>query len=78
MNRSDVKILDKKNLHEGFARLEKYKLKHRLFAGGWSQPFERELLIRYNAVAVLPYDPNLDKVVLVEQFRVGTLEDEHS
>jgi ADP-ribose pyrophosphatase len=78
MKHSDVKILSKKTLYQGFACIERYKLKHRLFAGGWSKPFERELTIRYNAVAVLPYDPKLDQVVLIEQFRIGALKDKNS
>lgn len=33
----------------------------------------RELFERGHAVAVLPYDPKTDKVLLVEQFRIGAL-----
>src|SRR5690606_21448739 len=33
----------------------------------------RELFVRHNAVCVLPYDPLRDKVVLIEQFRVGAM-----
>ncbi len=50
-------------------------LKHRLFEGGWSREVERELFVRPAAVAVLPYDPERGRVVLVEQFRVGALDD---
>lgn len=78
MNNTDIKILEKKTLYQGYAKVESYKLKHRLFAGGWSKPFERELLVRYDAVAALLYDPKLDKVVLIEQFRVGALRDKNS
>jgi len=78
MHHKDVKILSQKNLYQGFSRIEHYKLKHRLFAGGWSKPFERELSVRYNAVAVLPYDPKLDQVVLIEQFRIGALKEKNS
>lgn len=72
-----VEILSKKLVYQGFAKVELYQLRHKLFAGGWSDEFERELLIRYNAVAVLPYDPKLDKVVLIEQFRIGALEEKN-
>jgi ADP-ribose pyrophosphatase len=78
MKHADVKILEKESLYQGFATVERYTLKHRLFAGGWSKPFERELLVRYNAIAALPYDPKLDKVVLIEQFRIGALKDKNS
>lgn len=33
----------------------------------------RELFVRHDAVCVLPYDPQRDRVVLIEQFRVGAL-----
>jgi ADP-ribose pyrophosphatase len=44
-----------------------------LFAGGWSTELERELFRRGSCVAVLLYDPAADKVVLIEQFRVGAI-----
>ncbi len=61
-------------VYSGFFRLEKYRLRHELFAGGWSPAISRECLERGHAVAVLPYDPERDRVVLIEQFRVGALE----
>jgi ADP-ribose pyrophosphatase len=51
--------------------MEKYYIKHTLFGGGWSGEFTRELFRRTNCVAVLLYDPDADKVVLIEQFRIG-------
>jgi ADP-ribose pyrophosphatase len=33
----------------------------------------RELFVRHDAVCVLPYDPQRDEVVLIEQFRVGSM-----
>jgi len=53
--------------------MEKYRLKHTLFAGGWSEEISRELFVRGSCVAVLLYDPHTDKVVLIEQFRAGAL-----
>ncbi len=67
----DVKVIEQETVYRGYAAVEKYSLQHKLFAGGWSEIFTRELLVRHNAVAVLPYDPILDKVVLIEQFRIG-------
>lgn len=69
----DFKILSREVVYQGFFQLEKYRLKHGLFAGGWSEPLERELFRRGNCVAVLLYDPVKDAVVLIEQFRVGAL-----
>jgi ADP-ribose pyrophosphatase len=64
-------IIDRDIVYQGFFWLEKYRLKHSLFAGGWSAELDRELFRRGNCVAVLLYDPHLDKVVLIEQFRTG-------
>lgn len=66
-------ILGKQEVYHGFFRLEKYRLKHGLFAGGWSPEIERELFRRGSCVAVVLYDPDKDAVVLIEQFRVGAL-----
>jgi len=60
--------------HDGFFRLERFRLRHALFAGGMSPPLTRELFERGHAVAVLPYDPVRDAVVLIEQFRIGALQ----
>ncbi len=66
----DVEILEKLTPYKGFFRIDRYKLRHRLHAGGWSEPMIREVFERGNAVGVLLYDPDRDKVVLVEQFRL--------
>ena len=66
-------ILDKSVCYDGFFRLERYRLRHELFAGGWSGELKRELLERGHAVAVLLYDPDREQVVMVEQFRIGAM-----
>jgi ADP-ribose pyrophosphatase len=70
----DVEILEKKTLFKGFFKMAQYRFRHRLFKGGWSEPIERELFERGHAAAMLPYDPIRDEVVIVEQIRVGALE----
>ena len=79
MNNTDhqVDVLEKETVYQGFFRLDRYRLRHTLFAGGWTSPLVRECLERGHAVAVLPYDPVLDAVVMVEQFRIGALEAPH-
>lgn len=66
-------IMAKETIYQGFFRLENYRLKHTLYDGGWSHELKRELFRRGNCVAVLLYDPVLDEVVLIEQFRVGAI-----
>lgn len=73
MTNTDVEILEKTICFEGFFRLERYRLRHRLFNGDWSRPLVRELFERGHAAAILPYDPIRDEVILIEQFRVGAL-----
>jgi len=70
---TDVEILEKTICFEGFFRIERYHLRHRLFNGDWSHPLVRELFERGHAAAVLPYDPIRDEVILIEQFRIGAL-----
>ncbi|WP_341659159.1 ADP-ribose diphosphatase [Vibrio sp.] len=69
----DVEILSKETVFSGFFNMVKYRFRHKLFNGGWSEVIEREMFERGNAAAVLPYDPITDRVVLVEQIRVGAL-----
>ena len=78
MTPKDIEVLSKKILYKGFYRLEQYRVRHRLFGGGWGNAFDRELLVRYPVAAVLPYDAKLDKVILIEQFRIGALDDVNS
>jgi ADP-ribose pyrophosphatase len=69
----DIEILDKSEQYKGYFRINRYRLRHRLYAGGWSGELQRELFERGHAVGVLPYDPAADSVVLIEQFRIGAL-----
>ena len=69
----DVEILDNDTAFDGFFKLKTLRIRHRLFNGGWSQPFARELCVRGDAVGVLLYDPALKKFAMVEQMRVGVL-----
>ena len=74
----DVKVTHRSTGYRGFFSIDTIRLRHRLYAGGWSEEFERELFARDPAAGVLLYDPDRDEVVLVEQFRVGLLPDAES
>jgi ADP-ribose pyrophosphatase len=62
-------------LFEKYFKLDEYHVSHELFAGGSSPVFTREIFERGHVVAVLPYDPGRCKVVLIEQFRAGAIDD---
>jgi len=69
--KKEFEIIRKDVMYDGFYQMEKYYIKHTLYSGGWSGEFTRELFRRTNCVAVLLYDPDVDKVVFIEQFRIG-------
>ncbi|NQZ24042.1 MAG: NUDIX domain-containing protein [Colwellia sp.] len=69
----DVIIHQKKNAYQGFFKMDEYQLSHRLFKGGESQILSREVFERGHAVELIPYDAKNDRVVLLEQFRVGAM-----
>ncbi len=72
-DQKDVSISKKVVSYRGFFKMLTYTLKHRLFSGGWSQEFTRELFVRGEAVAAILYDPQKDAIGYVEQFRVGAI-----
>lgn len=77
-NSRDVEIISHEVVFKGYFSIEKFVLKHRLHAGGWSGAMSREVFERGQVASVLPYDVERKKVVLAEQFRVGALKDERS
>ncbi len=66
-------IIDKKIAYRGYFQIIHYRLRHTLFAGGWSDEMSREVFERGHAATVLPYDPIRDEVVLIQQFRIGAI-----
>lgn len=74
-SQKDVEIITDEPLYEGFFSLKALTLKHRRFEGGWTGTLRREVFDRNPVAAILPYDPVLDQVVLIEQFRVGAYND---
>ena len=66
-----VQVEEEEQIYSGFLKLCRYKLKHALFEGGLSNILSREAIVRSPSVGALLYDPAQEKVVLVEQFRVG-------
>ena len=57
--------------HAGFFAVDVHQLQHRRFDGKLSDHLTREVFIVGDAVTVLPYDPLRDRVLVIEQFRMG-------
>ena len=70
---NDVEITDIKPVYRGFFTMNQYQFKHKCFNGEWSDTVTREIFERGHAVGVLPYDPELQEFVLIEQVRIGAL-----
>lgn len=68
---SRIEIIEKTTPFQGYFRVDRYRLRHGKFDGGWSDEMTREIFERGHAAAVLLYDPQRDQVVLIEQFRLG-------
>jgi ADP-ribose pyrophosphatase len=71
MDRIDVEIIAREAVYDGYFRIDRYRLRHRRHGGGWTDEVSREVFERGHVAAVLPYDPERDAVVLIEQFRIG-------
>ncbi|MGX5221053.1 NUDIX domain-containing protein [Pseudomonas segetis] len=68
-----VEIVEREACFRGFYSLDRLHLRHRQFSGEMGPVLNREVFLRHDAVCVLPYDPQRDRVVLIEQFRVGAM-----
>ena len=68
-----VEVIERELCYQGFFSLERLHLRHSLHRGGMSPVLVREILEKGDVVAMLPYDPVTDTVVMIEQFRVGAI-----
>jgi ADP-ribose pyrophosphatase len=66
-----VEVREKTTPFKGYFQVDRYRLRHRKFDGGWTDEMTREIFERGHAAAVLLFDPERDAVVLIEQFRPG-------
>ncbi|MBN8632659.1 MAG: NUDIX domain-containing protein [Rhodobacterales bacterium] len=69
----EVEIETSVSSHAGFFAVETQRLRHRRFDGGMSPWLTREVFVVGDAVTVLPYDPLRDRVLLIEQVRMGPI-----
>ena len=66
-----VQILEHRTPYQGYFRIQAYRLRHRTHNGDWTPELRLELFERGKTAVVMPYDPVLDTVVMIEQFRIG-------
>jgi len=71
VSKNEIEILGKACVFDGYFRIDRYRLRHTLHQGGMSREIVREVFERGNAVGILPFDPDRDEVVMIEQFRIG-------
>lgn len=68
---ADIAVADRRQPYADFFAVEEYDVAFRRFDGRMSAPVTRTAFVSGDAVVVLPYDPVRDRVLVVEQFRVG-------
>lgn len=76
--RDAVSIKQIHTIYKGHSALRQYDVAIEYYDGSTSEVFQRECLEKHHVAGVLPYDVAQDKVVLIEQFRIGALADPHS
>ncbi|MEL6449921.1 MAG: NUDIX domain-containing protein [Pseudomonadota bacterium] len=71
--RGQVEMVQRTRAYSGFFALDELRLRHETFDGGQSELLERGVFVSSDASIVLPYDPVRDRVLLVEQVRMGPI-----
>ncbi|WGH78434.1 NUDIX domain-containing protein [Jannaschia ovalis] len=69
----DIEVLGRRHPHDGFTGIEEWRIDHPRFDGSRSGPLTRTVATTTDAATVLPYDPVRDRVLVVEQVRMGAL-----
>lgn len=70
----DVQLEKVEPVYKGYFKINRYHFKHKLYSGEQSNTVVREVFERGHAVAVVPYDPITNEIVLIEQFRYPAVE----
>ncbi len=68
-----VKVIETETVYNGYVRVENIKMQYQYFDGKWSALLPREIVMRGDAVVILPYDPHMDAILMIEQFRLPAL-----
>ena len=72
-NENDATILQQRAPQGEFFQLQSFEVSHRQFRGKHSGALQREVFVGTDAGLILPYDAKRDRVLLVEQLRMGPL-----
>jgi ADP-ribose pyrophosphatase len=67
----DLRLIERRQPYAGFFAVDVWDLSHRTHAGGFTPAITREGFVMGDAVVVLPWDPVRDRLLVIEQFRVG-------
>ncbi|MEE2944529.1 MAG: NUDIX domain-containing protein, partial [Pseudomonadota bacterium] len=59
------------NHYTRYFSMEEHTIRHKNYGGGETTGIKREIFVGGDAAILLPYDPVRDRVLLVEQFRMG-------
>lgn len=74
--KQDVMVHKYQRLYKKHFALDEYDVSYKQFDGSMGKVLHREIFERdADAVAILPFDPETQEVVLIEQFRPGALKD---
>lgn len=65
----ETEISGRSVLSEGFRRMLRFMLRHRQHDGGWSGVMTRDIHEGAKVAAVIAWDPDRDRLVLIRQFR---------
>lgn len=67
----DIAVVSEAAPQGDFFRIQQVMVQYRQFDGTQSAVLPREVFVGIDAVLVLPYDPKRDRILLVEQVRMG-------
>ena len=71
--KGDVEVVKKTREYTDFFALDAFELKHERFDGTKTSTLQRAVFVGTDAAILLPYDSKRDRVLLVEQMRMGPL-----
>ncbi|MEW9918825.1 NUDIX domain-containing protein [Marimonas sp. MJW-29] len=68
-----VQVHARERPYSQFFAVDDYRISHEKYDGSMSEVLDRAVFVAADAALVLPYDPLRDRVLLVEQIRLGPL-----